>query len=117
MSNAQTHFRIERDLLGEREIPADALHGIHTARALDAFDLAGEPVDRDLVKAMGSVKLACARANRSLGAWPDNLTADAIEQACRDRAGIGDRSGAGRRLANGTDGVDNTIAGDACQRD
>ena len=32
-------YRIEKDLLGEREVPADALHGIHTERAIENFPL------------------------------------------------------------------------------
>lgn len=87
MSDASGESRTERDLLGELEVPSGALHGIHTARAMDAFAIAGEAVDRDLVMAMGNVKLACARVNRELGAWPDARTADAIEQACREMAG------------------------------
>ena len=79
--------RIERDGLGEREIPADSLTGIHTARAMENFALAGRPVHAALVRAYGEVKLACAVTNRSLGAWQgDEAKADAIEQACREVA-------------------------------
>ena len=53
-------FRTESDLLGELPIPAAALHGIHTARALDNFPLALQPVAPGLVRAYGTVKLACA---------------------------------------------------------
>jgi aspartate ammonia-lyase len=77
--------RKETDLLGEREVPAGALYGIHTVRALENFPLANRPVHVLLVHAFGAVKLACARANRSLGVWKDNTAkADAIEQACRE---------------------------------
>ena len=78
-------FRTERDLLGEMKIPADAPHGIHTARALDNFPLSGRPVHEELARAYGTVKLACARTNRALGAWADDPNkADAIERACRE---------------------------------
>ncbi len=84
MNNA---FRIERDLLGELPIPAEALHGIHTARALENFSLAGKSVHPELARAFGDVKLACARTNRTLGAWADDrLKADAIDRACRELA-------------------------------
>jgi aspartate ammonia-lyase len=77
--------RIERDALGERALPADALYGIHTARALENFPLAGRPVHRALGRAYGDVKLACALTNRSLGVWRDDaVKADAIERACRE---------------------------------
>jgi aspartate ammonia-lyase len=75
--------RRERDALGERDLPAGALHGIHTARALDNFQLLGRPVHPGLARAMGAVKLAAARTNRSLG-YLDAPAADAIEAACRE---------------------------------
>ncbi len=80
-------FRIERDLIGELPVPAEALHGIHTQRALENFPLAGKSVHPELARAYGDVKLACARTNRALGAWADDrLKADAIERACREMA-------------------------------
>ena len=77
--------RIERDSLGEREVPAHTLYGIHTVRALENFPLAGRPVHAALGRAFGDVKLACAQTNRALGAWgSDSVKADAIERACRE---------------------------------
>jgi aspartate ammonia-lyase len=79
--------RLEHDSLGQRNIPAEALYGIHTARALENFPLADRPVHEELIRAYGTVKLACARTNRSLGAWADDpAKADAIEQACQELA-------------------------------
>jgi aspartate ammonia-lyase len=79
-------YRTEHDLIGEIKLPADALHGIHTARALENFPLAGRPVHPMLVSAFGYVKLACAMTNRKLGVWKDEVKADAIEKACREMA-------------------------------
>src|SRR5512140_2030007 len=76
-------FRTEHDLLGPREVPAEALWGIHTLRAMENFPLARRPVNRALVHAYGAVKLACARANRELGWW-DEARFAAIEQACAE---------------------------------
>jgi aspartate ammonia-lyase len=77
--------RTEHDLIGERELPAGALHGIHTARAMENFPLTCRPVHAELVRAYGQVKLACALTNRALGAWADEpAKADAIERACRE---------------------------------
>ena len=81
--------RRERDLLGEVAVPAASLHGAHTERALENFPLTGEPVHGELARAFGTVKLACARTNRTLGAWagPEGeAKADAIERACRELA-------------------------------
>lgn len=81
------HTRIEHDLLGERAVPAEALYGVHTVRALENFPLAGRPVNPALVAAYGTVKLACAQTNRALGAWADDAAkADAIERACGEMA-------------------------------
>ncbi len=84
MDNA---FRIERDCLGELPVPAEALHGIHTQRALDNFPLARRSVHPELIRAYGDVKFVCARTNRALGAWADDVAkADAIDRACRELA-------------------------------
>jgi len=74
-------YRVERDCLGEREVPAGALWGIHTLRAVENFSLAGRPVRAALVRAYGAVKLACARTNHELGHLSDEVFA-ALEQAC-----------------------------------
>lgn len=60
----KTQSRTETDLLGTRQIPADALWGIHTSRALENFQIAGKPVHPELVKAYGAVKLACFQTNQ-----------------------------------------------------
>ena len=78
-------IRVEKDFLGEKPVPVEALYGIHTARALGNFPLTGRPVHSELVRAYGTVKLACFLTNRELGFWKDNpLKVDAIERACRE---------------------------------
>ena len=77
--------RIEEDHLGKRALPMEARYGIHTARALENFPVAGRTVHPALALAFGEVKLACAMTNRALGAWAgDEAKAEAIEQACRE---------------------------------
>ena len=78
-----TDYRTEKDLLGERDVPANALYGIHTVRGLENFPLSGRPVNPALVHAFGAVKLACARTNHGLGWW-DKDKAAAIEAACSE---------------------------------
>ena len=85
MANKE-NYRTERDTIGSVVLPADSVHGIHTVRALENFSLAGRPVHPELVRAYGTVKLACAVTNRSLEVWQDAAKADAIEQACREMA-------------------------------
>ena len=77
--------RSEHDLLGTRDIPADAMHGVHTERAVENFQLAGRRVHPELISAYGAVKLACARTNHELGHW-DADTFAAIERACSEMA-------------------------------
>src|SRR6185437_5230799 len=66
-SNQST--RIEHDLLGERSVPADALYGVQTLRALENFPISGTHVGQfpTLVAALASVKEAAALANEELG--------------------------------------------------
>jgi len=78
-------MRIETDSLGELAVPADALYGIHTARALANFPLSGAPCAPGLIRGMALVKLACARTNAELGLL-DAEVAQAISQACEELA-------------------------------
>jgi len=70
--------RVERDLLGEKEIPADAYYGVQTARALENFQLSGVLINHypEFVDAWAIVKLAAAQANTDVGAMkPARLAA------------------------------------------
>ena len=82
MSSAAS-FRIEKDLLGTLEVPADAYYGIQTLRAVNNFRLSGVPLAHypKLVVALAMVKQAAADANRELGHLSD-AKHFAISQAC-----------------------------------
>ena len=83
-SKAQAKTRTEHDLLGPKEVPADAYYGVQTARALENFQLSGIPINRypGYVEAWAVVKLAAARANTAVGAMkPERLAM--IEKACQ----------------------------------
>jgi len=76
--------RTEHDLLGEKQVPADAYYGVQTARALENFQLSGIPINRypEFIQAWAIVKLAAARANTQVGAMkPERLAM--IEKACK----------------------------------
>jgi aspartate ammonia-lyase len=83
-------YRIEKDFLGEKQIPDDAYYGIQTLRGKENFHITGMPMSREpyFVKAFGYVKKAAAMANRDLGVL-DAKIADAIIRAC-DRVIAGD---------------------------
>ncbi|WP_377805223.1 aspartate ammonia-lyase [Azospirillum sp. A29] len=77
--------RTEHDLLGDREVPADAYYGVHTLRAVENFPITGTPISHypDLVRALAEIKMAAARANHELGLL-NAERADAIAAACRE---------------------------------
>ena len=79
----QTKPRIEKDLLGEKEIPGDAYYGVQTMRALENFKLSGVAINHypGFVEAWAMVKLAAARANTDVGAMKKERLA-MIEKAC-----------------------------------
>lgn len=62
-----TKFRTERDSMGELNVPADALYGAQTQRAVDNFPISGLPMPREFIRALGLVKAAAAEANGKLG--------------------------------------------------
>jgi aspartate ammonia-lyase len=82
--NALSQTRTEKDLLGEKQIPADAYYGVQTARALENFQVSGVKTNfyPDYVRAYAMVKLAAARANADIGRLKKEKL-DAIEKACK----------------------------------
>jgi aspartate ammonia-lyase len=83
-------YRIEKDFLGEKQVPDDAYYGVQTLRGKENFHITGMPMSREpyFVKAFGYVKKAAAMANRDLGVL-DRTIADAIIRGC-DRVIAGD---------------------------
>jgi aspartate ammonia-lyase len=74
------NYRIEKDLLGEVQIPADKYYGINTQRAVDNFDLSARKVNLKLVYEIALIKKAAALVNKALGQLPAQK-AEAISQA------------------------------------
>lgn len=80
-------YRTEYDLLGEKKVPKDAYWGVHTARAIENFNISRFPVHPELIHAFGLVKLACAKTNHSLGYLTEpEKKADCIIKACEEVA-------------------------------
>ena len=82
-AQGQEKVRVEKDLLGEKSVPADAYYGVQTGRALENFRISGVLINHypGFVEAWAMVKLAAARANTEVGAMkPERLAA--IEKAC-----------------------------------
>lgn len=80
-----SNFRTERDTMGEMQVPADALYGASTARAIENFPVGLEPVPAAMIHAFGDLKAACARANQELGKLGEKH-AKAIVAACEEVA-------------------------------
>src|SRR5690349_2673923 len=73
-------FRIERDSMGELQVPVGALWGAQTQRAVQNFALSGLTLPREFVRALGLIKWAAAGANRELGLLATDI-ANAIQSA------------------------------------
>jgi fumarate hydratase, class II len=56
-------YRIERDTMGEMRVPADALYGAQTARAIENFPISGRGLPRSFIRALGLIKAAAAVVN------------------------------------------------------
>ena len=67
--------RTEADSLGELEVPAEALYGAQTQRAVQNFPVSGLRMPRGFIRALGLVKAAAAEANAGLGHLPKNVAA------------------------------------------
>ena len=80
--------RREHDLLGERDVPDDALYGVQTLRALENFPITGVPLREfpALIEALAAVKEAAALANAELGLLPPAVS-DPIVRAAREVRG------------------------------
>ncbi len=63
----QPESRIERDSMGELQVPADALWGAQTQRAVQNFPISGQPMPREFIRALGLVKAAAAEVNGGFG--------------------------------------------------
>ena len=72
-----TKTRTEHDLIGSKEVPADAYYGVQTARALENFHISGVELRLypNIIKALGMVKLAAARANFDCGQFSQEILA------------------------------------------
>ncbi|MDP6319982.1 MAG: class II fumarate hydratase [SAR324 cluster bacterium] len=76
-------YRIEKDSMGEVRVPADALYGAQTQRAVDNFPVSGICISRSLIHSLGVIKQAAAKVNAELGNIPQDV-AHAIQLAAQE---------------------------------
>src|SRR6478672_1566002 len=77
--------RIERDSMGEMQVPANALYGAQTQRAVENFQISNLRLPREFIRALGLIKLSAARVNMEMG-FLDKTIGDAIVKAAEEVA-------------------------------
>src|SRR5947207_13442621 len=106
----RTSFRVERDSMGEIKVPAEALWGAHTQRAVQNFPVSGLTMPRPFIVALGLVKQAAARVNRDLKLLEPKV-AQAVEEAAAEvAAGVHGERFASHGLQTGPGARSNTNA-------
>ena len=83
MAEHETPHRMERDSMGEVEVPRDALFGAQTRRALDNFPISDLRFPRRFIEALGAIKLEAANVNHELGGLDESFR-DAIVRAAEE---------------------------------
>lgn len=83
MADYETPHRVERDSMGEVQVPRDALFGAQTRRALDNFPISDIRFPRRFIQALGAIKLEAAAVNNELGLLEADIK-DAIVQAAEE---------------------------------
>jgi fumarate hydratase class II len=87
---ARQAFRTEHDSMGELQVPAEALWGAQTQRAVENFPVSGRPMPRGFIRALGLIKAAAADANAGFGLLPKGVAAsirkaaDAVASGAHD---------------------------------
>jgi fumarate hydratase, class II len=81
MTQHETAHRVERDSMGEVEVPRDALFGAQTRRALDNFPISDLRKPRRFIQALGAIKLEAANVNHELGLLDEKLRGAIVEAA------------------------------------
>ncbi|MCK4761387.1 MAG: class II fumarate hydratase [Candidatus Aminicenantes bacterium] len=81
MADKKKDYRVEKDSLGELRIPAQALWGVQTQRAVDNFHISGLRLPREFIRALGLIKQAAAETNLSLGLLDKKIAETVIQAA------------------------------------
>ncbi|MFI7588582.1 class II fumarate hydratase [Spongisporangium articulatum] len=82
---AEERFRVLHDTMGEVRVPADALYGAQTQRAVENFPISGTRIAPAVIRALALIKLAAATVNSRLGVLDEDV-AEAVVAAAREVA-------------------------------
>lgn len=74
-------YRIEKDSMGELQVPANALYGAQTQRAVNNFPISGITMPREFIRALGLIKESAALVNKSLGYLDGDIASAIVESA------------------------------------
>ena len=80
-------FRIEKDSMGELQVPKNALYGAQTQRAVNNFPVSGLTMPREFIKALGLLKASCAMANEELGLLDQKIASAIVDAAKKVSSG------------------------------
>lgn len=83
MADVKQEYRVEKDSMGEVKVPRSAYYGAQTQRAVENFPISTRRFPRRFIRALGLIKLASARVNKTLGLL-DQKIADVIVQAAQE---------------------------------
>ena len=86
-----TNYRIEKDSMGELKVPADALYGAQTQRAVNNFPISGLTMPREFIRALGLVKETAASVNLSLGYLQKDVAEAIVDAAQKIQSGEFDK--------------------------
>ncbi|HSF32463.1 MAG TPA: class II fumarate hydratase [Candidatus Tectomicrobia bacterium] len=81
MASAEQQFRIEKDSMGEVKVPQEAYYGAQTQRAIDNFPISQRRFPRELIRALGLIKMAATQVNRDLGLLDERVSEPIIRAA------------------------------------
>ena len=76
-----TNYRIEKDLIGEMQVPVDAYYGVQTLRAVENFPISGRKVDPEMILSIAIIKKAAAQLHIEDGTIDEKI-GNAICQSC-----------------------------------
>ena len=79
-------YRVERDSMGELRVPADALWGAQTQRAVQNFPISGLTLPRGFIRALGLTKWAAAGARSATAARTSSSCFEAVQRGRRSRS-------------------------------
>lgn len=78
---SEEHYRVEEDLLGEKEVPNDAYYGIQSIRAEENFNITGYSLNEQLIVGIAQVKKAAALANQEIGLLDEEIASAIVKAA------------------------------------